>query len=116
MTQEHSRIEINLVPLELFSESASEGWMMVPGNPVQMSQDYSSRPNFGFEEHLMAFSVTPRETAAPLGGQVLQFKQSAFTLYVTGQLFGLSLYSFELVRLLEDFDELCPSEYSRTVH
>ncbi len=116
MTQELSRIEINLVPLALFSERASEGWMMVPGNPVQVSQDYSSRPNSRSEEHLMAFSVTPRETAAPLGRQVVQIKQSAFTLYVTGQLFGLSLYSFELVRLVEDFEELCPSAYSLTVH
>ncbi|QFI69050.1 hypothetical protein [Sinorhizobium alkalisoli] len=116
MIQELNRIEINLVPLEVFSESASEGWRMVPGNPVQNSPDYSSRPNFGSEEHLMAFSVTPRETARPAGGQVLQFKQSAFTLYVTGQLFGLSLYSFELVRVLEDFEEFCPQEYSRTIH
>ncbi len=116
MTQELSRIEIDLVPLDLFSERVSEGWMIVPGNPVQISSDYPSRPNSGSEEHLMAFSVMPRETMAPPGREVFHARRSAFTLYVTGTLFGLSLYSLELVRLVEDFDEFCPPEYSGTIH
>lgn len=116
MTQELSRIEIDLVPLDLFSERVPEGWMIVPGNPVQISPDYPSRPNSGSEDQLMMFSVVPRETMAPLGRQVSHARQSAFTLYVTGTLFGLSLYSLELVRLVEDFDEFCPPGYSRTIH
>jgi len=116
MTQELSRIEIDLVPLNLFSERVPEGWTIVPGSPVQISPDYPEQPNSGSVEHLMTFSVVPRETTATRGRQVSFARQSAFTLYVTGTLFGLSLYSLELVRLVEDFDEFCPPEYSRTVH
>lgn len=116
MTQELSNIEIDLVPLNLFSERMPEGWTIVPGSPVQLSPDYPSRPNSGSEEHLMTFSVVPREAMTPFGRQVSHVRESAFTLYVTGTLFGLSLYSLELVRLVEDFDEFCPPECSRTIH
>jgi hypothetical protein len=35
MTQKTNRIEIDLVPLKLFSRRISEGWAMVPGYPLQ---------------------------------------------------------------------------------
>jgi hypothetical protein len=35
MTQRINRIEIDLVPLKLFSRRISEGWTMVPGYPLK---------------------------------------------------------------------------------
>ena len=40
MTQNINRIEIDLVPLKLFSLRISEGWAMVPGYPLQAG-DYA---------------------------------------------------------------------------
>lgn len=116
MTQELNRIEIDLVPLKLFSRRMSEGPTTVPSDPLYMPSDYSSRPNAHSEAHLMTFCVTPRETTARLGRQAWHAPTSAFTLYVTGTLFGLSFYSLELVRLVDDFEELCPAERSLTIH
>lgn len=48
MTQKTHRIEIDLVPLTLFSQRISEGWTMVPGYPLQ-PDDYAVTmmpPNF----------------------------------------------------------------------
>src|ERR1700752_1240136 len=48
MTQKINRIEIDLVPLKLFSRRISEGWAMVPGYPLQPG-DYAVTmmpPNF----------------------------------------------------------------------
>lgn len=116
MTQELNRVEIDLVPLKLFSRRISEGWTMLPGNPLQMLPDFQPRSNGESEAHLMTFSVMPRETRAPLGGLALHARTSAFTLYVTGTRFGLSCYSLGLFRLVEDFEELCLSERSVTIH
>lgn len=116
MTRELNHIEIELVPLTLFSQRISEGWTTVPGYPIQIPPDYPSGPNMDSEAHLMTFSVMPRETIAPLGGQALHARTSAFTLYVTGTRFGLSCYSLGLVRLVEDFEELCLSQHSVTIH
>ncbi|MDK1494715.1 hypothetical protein QN219_32910 [Sinorhizobium sp. 7-81] len=116
MTQELNRIEIDLVPLQLFSRRISEGWTMVPGHPLQMPPDYPSGPNNASEAHLMTFSVMPRETIVPRRGHALHARTSAFTLFVTGTLFGLSFYSLELVRLVEDFEEFRLWEHSVTIH
>ena len=48
MTRKINRIEIDLVPLKLFSQRIAEGWAMVPGYPLQPG-DYAitmMRPNF----------------------------------------------------------------------
>jgi hypothetical protein len=109
MTQDLNRIEIDL-------QRMSEGWTMPSGNPIQMPPDYPSVPNLDPEAHLMTFSVMPRETIAPFGGQALHARRSAFTLYATGTRFGLLCYSLGLVRLVEDFEELRLSQHSVTIH
>ncbi|AJD42948.1 hypothetical protein RGR602_CH03641 [Rhizobium gallicum bv. gallicum R602sp] len=109
MTQEPNRIEIDL-------QRMSEGWTIASAYPIQMPPDYPSVPNLDPEAHLMRFSLMPRETISPLGGQALQSRTSAFTLYATGTRFGLLCYSLGLVRLVEDFEELCLSQHSVTIH
>ncbi|PDT81458.1 hypothetical protein [Sinorhizobium sp. BJ1] len=116
MTQELNRIEIDLAPLQLVSRRMSEGRTTVPSDPLYMPSDYPSPPNAHAEAHLMTFSVTPREPIARLGTPALHLQTGAFTLYVTGTLFGLSFYSIELVRLVEGFEELYRSERSSTIH
>lgn len=116
MTPELNRIEIDLLPLQLFSGRISEGWTTLPGHPLYMPPDYPPRPDTHSEAHLMTICVTPRDAIAPLGGKALHAQTTAFTLYVTGTLFGLSLYSLALLRLVEDFEELCPSQHSLTIH
>ncbi|SCW74790.1 hypothetical protein SAMN02927900_04528 [Rhizobium mongolense subsp. loessense] len=109
MTQELNRIEIDL-------QRMSEGWTMPSGNPIQMPPDCPSVANLDPEAHLMTFSVIPRKTVAPVERQALQSRTSAFTLYATGTRFGLLCYSLGLVRLVEDFEELCLSQHSVTIH
>lgn len=116
MTPELNRIEIDLLPLQLLSRRISEGWATLPGHPLYMPADYPQRPDTHSEAHLMTICVTPQNATAPLGGRPLHARTSAFTLYVTGTLFGLSLYSLELLRLVEDFDEPYPSQHSSTIH
>jgi hypothetical protein len=114
MTQELNRIEIDLVPLKLFSQRISVGWTIVPGCPLPMPPDFQSGPpKSESEAHLMTFSVMPPQTSAPIEGRALHARTSAFTLYVTGTRFGLSCYSLGLVRLVEDFED---SEQSVTIH
>lgn len=114
MTQEPNRIEIDLLPLQLFSRRISEGWTALPGHPLYVSPDYALRPNTHSEAHLMTFCVTPCEPIASRAGQVLHARTSAFTLYVTGTRFGLSWYSLELVRLVDE--ELSPPAHTLTIH
>ncbi|APO76419.1 hypothetical protein AM571_CH03628 [Rhizobium etli 8C-3] len=109
MTQDLNRIEIDL-------QRMSEGWTMPSGNPIQMPPDYPAVPNLDPEAHLMTFSVMPRETILSLKGRALQSRASQFTLYVTGTRFGLLCYSLGLVRLVEAFEELCPTQHSVTIH
>lgn len=111
MTQELNRIEIDLVPLKLFSQRISEGWTIVPGYPLPMPPDFQSGAKSESEAHLMTFSVMP--TSAPIEGRALHARTSAFTHYVTGTRFGLSCCSLGLVRLVEDFED---SEQSVTIH
>lgn len=115
MTQELNRIEIDLLPLQLFSQRVSEGWSTLPSHPFYMPTNYPARPDTHSEAHLMTICVTPRDAIAPRGRQALHARTTAFTLYVTDTLFSLSLYSLELLRLVED-EELYPSQYSLTIH
>ncbi|WP_018235375.1 hypothetical protein [Ensifer sp. BR816] len=112
MTQEPNSIEIDLLPLQLFSQRVSEGWTALPGHPLYMPPAYAPRPNPHSEAHLMTFCVTPREPTAHHGA--MPARTSAFTLYVTGTRFGLSWYSLELVRLVEE--EFSPPAQSLTIH
>ncbi|TCN15048.1 hypothetical protein [Sinorhizobium americanum] len=114
MTQEPNSIEIDLLPLQLFSERVSEGWTALPGHPLYKPPDYAPRPNPHSEAHLMTFCVTPREPTEHHGGRAMRARTSAFTLYVTGTRFGLSWYSLELVRLVEE--ELSPPVQTLTIH
>ncbi|PZM15746.1 hypothetical protein [Rhizobium tubonense] len=116
MTQELTRIEIDLVPLTLFSNAYRKAGPWVPGSPLQTPPDGSSWPNTAFEDHLMMFSVMPRETITPPWGQASHARRSAFTLYVTGTRFALLCYSLGLVRLVGDFEDLFPSVSSASMH
>jgi hypothetical protein len=116
MTYELNRIEIELVPLTLFPSAQGKGRSWVPASPLQVPPDGSSWPNTVFEAHLMTFSTKPCETITPPWGEALHAWRSAFTLYVTGTRFGLWCYSLGLVRLVEDFENLCPSVSSATMH
>jgi hypothetical protein len=115
MTQELNCIKIDLAPLTQFFQGISKGWALVPGSPLQMPPDGPSGPNTAFEAHLMMFSLMPREITPP-GEDALHARRPAFTLYVAGTRFCLSYYSLWLARLLEDFEELCPSLSSLTMH
>lgn len=116
MTHELNRIEIDLVPLTLFPSAYGKAWPWAPGSPLHMPPDGSSWPNTAFGAHLMMFSVMPCETITPPWGQALRAGRSAFTLFVTGTRFGLLCYSFGLFRLVEDFEDLCPSVSSVIMH
>lgn len=116
MTQDLNRIEIDLLPLQLFSRRISEGWTTLPGHPLYMPAEYPPGPDTHSEAHLMTICVTPPDAAASCAGKAFQIRPPAFTLYVTGTLFGLSLYSLELLRVVEDFEEPCPSRHSVTIH
>jgi hypothetical protein len=107
MTHELNRIEIDLVPLTLFPSAYGKARPWITGSPVQMPPDRASLPNTAFGAHVMTFSVMRRETIAPSWGQALHAGRPAFTLYVTGTRFDLSCYSLGLVRLVEDFEDLC---------
>lgn len=73
MTQ---KIEIDLVPLKLFSRRISEGWTRKPGYPLHMSPDCLSAPNMGSEAYvkrpvLQGFSLVELgygDTRRPVSG------------------------------------------------
>lgn len=116
MTHELNRIEIDLVPLTLFPSAYGKARPWLPGYPIQIPLDGSSSPNTAFGAHLMMFSVMRRETTTPVCGQAWHAGRSAFTLYVTGTLIDLWCYSLGLVRLVEDFEDFCPSGSSMNMN
>ncbi|MDQ0564315.1 hypothetical protein QO004_006133 [Rhizobium mesoamericanum] len=105
MTHELRRIQIELVPLTLFPSAYGEAGPCAPGSPLYTPPDISSGPTTDREDHLMMFSVMPRETIKSSWGQPSHAWRSAFTLYVTGTQFGLLCYSVGLARLLHEFGD-----------
>jgi hypothetical protein len=115
MIYELNRIEIELVPLTLFPSAQGKAGPWVLTSPLSMPPDGASWPNTAFEAHLMTFSTKPSQAITPPWGQALHAWRSVFTLYVTGTRFDLWCYSLGLVRLVEDLENLCPSESSATM-
>jgi hypothetical protein len=112
MTQKITRIEINLVPLKLFCPRRLED-RKVPGySPLPdddpVVPDCQSAPTIGSEAHLMTFSVMPRQSIAPFGGQASYARTSAFTLYVTGTLFDHFCFALQFDRLVKTIEERSP--------
>lgn len=93
MTEQISSIEINLVPLNLFTRH--EG----------MPPHCQSAANIVPDPDLMMFSIMPRRSATPFADEALRARKSAFTLYVTGTQFELFCYSFAIDRLVKDIEE-----------
>ncbi|NKL50291.1 hypothetical protein GFL15_19785 [Rhizobium leguminosarum bv. viciae] len=116
MTHEFNRIEIDLVPLTSFPSAYGKAGPWLAGYPLQIPLDGSSSPNTAFGAHLMMFSVMRGETTTPVWGRALHAGRSAFTLYLTGTPIGLWCCSLGLVRLVEDFEEFCPSGSSMNMN